>query len=429
MSKRHVIGYKPLGEDNNQKTIEVVSYSQEISCPICGATGYDPFNLLQETTAMYVNRNILKFVILILATVLPLFCITVVLASDFCGATIVDKEVPIAVWRYGIDGVRPTINSVAKGSLAEKAGLVKGDIISSINNKNIKKSSDLIEIIDTTLELKVFSKFSFKKIVINKQSTAGNGNDINTASETNATLPSQTYYAIQNLISKYGKITIIDYIIEKRQGTVSIHVDGKMIDMNGIPDNDFVSIETINRDFNLMNVDSSEVDKILVQRKDEKDKSANKTTTISTDSTSNVNITNRYGQKHNDMTTDNINKAAPISNCISLANMIQSKLSASYPSPCQRATDLHNEFIASGCGDNSVNDLAANAIDMLRNNCACIREVEHLRPLEAYSNAEICYQWHRGGYNLDAALSACSNNSEALRAVKRLQSTFNNYCR
>jgi len=45
MSKRHVIGYKPLGEDNNQKTIEVVYYSQEVSCPICAATGYDPSSI------------------------------------------------------------------------------------------------------------------------------------------------------------------------------------------------------------------------------------------------------------------------------------------------------------------------------------------------------------------------------------------------
>lgn len=42
MSKREQIEYRVEGEKGNQKTIKVVYYSKEVSCPICDATGYDP---------------------------------------------------------------------------------------------------------------------------------------------------------------------------------------------------------------------------------------------------------------------------------------------------------------------------------------------------------------------------------------------------
>lgn len=64
-------------------------------------------------------------------------------ALDFYGANVNDKEVPTSYLKVGILGVLPAVSDVTLGSIADKQGLKRGDLIVAINGKNIQKSSEL----------------------------------------------------------------------------------------------------------------------------------------------------------------------------------------------------------------------------------------------------------------------------------------------
>lgn len=100
-------------------------------------------------------------------TALPLIANTAI-ASDFYGASVTDKDVPSSYMKNGIYGSRPIINDVTYDSPAERAGFSKGDIILSINDKDVKRSSDLDNISGNTLKVNIFNGFKWKTLTIDR---------------------------------------------------------------------------------------------------------------------------------------------------------------------------------------------------------------------------------------------------------------------
>jgi len=110
--------------------------------------------------------KITKLVILTI-TALP-FIASMSIASDFYGATVTDKDTPTAAWKAGIIGVHPTINDVTYDSPAGKAGFKRGDIILSINDDDVKRTSELDKFTTNTLTVHVFDGNERKKLTIDR---------------------------------------------------------------------------------------------------------------------------------------------------------------------------------------------------------------------------------------------------------------------
>jgi len=88
------------------------------------------------------------------------------LAAEFYGASVTDKDAPSSFMRYGIYGDLPTVGSVAPGSPAETAGFARGDVIVSINGKDLVHSKDLAEFGDKTLTIRMFDGLKWKVLTI-----------------------------------------------------------------------------------------------------------------------------------------------------------------------------------------------------------------------------------------------------------------------
>lgn len=89
-------------------------------------------------------------------------------ASNFFGASVTDKDVPTIAWKVGVVGYHPTVNEIMEDSPAQKAGLVKGDIILSINNKAVKSALELREFRDSTLNVEIASGPTRRLVTINR---------------------------------------------------------------------------------------------------------------------------------------------------------------------------------------------------------------------------------------------------------------------
>jgi len=202
----------------------------------------------------------LKLKFFVLTTILLSFLATVACAVDFYGASVSDKDVPTATWKVGIDGVRPTIVNIIKGSLAEKVGFTKGDIILSINNKDTKKSSDLLKFTDNLLEVHIFSGFTWKTLIIDLHTTKTDRFTVVDAQKNPAVANTHENEDIQGLIQKHGKHKIVNFILNNRDSTITIIVDGAIQETIGTPDDEFVNVRTIRRDLSIIQISSSEVD-------------------------------------------------------------------------------------------------------------------------------------------------------------------------
>ena len=88
-------------------------------------------------------------------------------AYDLYGASITVKEVSMSMWRMGISGNYPIIDSVTLDSPAAKAGLSQGNIILSVNGRAIKNVSDLNTFNTDVLSVKIFKGYVRETIIIN----------------------------------------------------------------------------------------------------------------------------------------------------------------------------------------------------------------------------------------------------------------------
>lgn len=107
-------------------------------------------------------------------------------ASNFFGASVTDKDVPTIAWKAGVVGYHPTVNYLMDDSPAQRAGLAKGDIILTINNKAVKSALELREFRDSTLNVEIVSGPTRRLITIN-----GGDNDAEKA--TKAALLTEKY--------------------------------------------------------------------------------------------------------------------------------------------------------------------------------------------------------------------------------------------
>jgi len=90
------------------------------------------------------------------------------LAADLYGAAVTDKDAPTSYMRVGIYGDHPTVASVASGSPADKAGVVRGDIVVSINGKSILRSADLAQFSAENLTIGLFDGLKWKTLNIDR---------------------------------------------------------------------------------------------------------------------------------------------------------------------------------------------------------------------------------------------------------------------
>lgn len=89
-------------------------------------------------------------------------------ALDFYGANIADRDAPSSFLKYGIYGFRATITRVSIDSPADRAGFNQGDIILSINKKDVKRTSELNTFTTDIIKLHVFSGRERKTLTINR---------------------------------------------------------------------------------------------------------------------------------------------------------------------------------------------------------------------------------------------------------------------
>jgi hypothetical protein len=89
-------------------------------------------------------------------------------AYDFYGASITVKEVSMSMWRMGINGNYPIIDSIALNSPAAKAGLSQGNIILSINDRVIKTVSELDAFTTNVLSVKILKGYARETIIIDR---------------------------------------------------------------------------------------------------------------------------------------------------------------------------------------------------------------------------------------------------------------------
>jgi membrane-associated protease RseP (regulator of RpoE activity) len=82
--------------------------------------------------------------------------VTNVYAVDFYGADVTDSDVPSSYLKIGLFGFRPIVGTVTFDSPADKHGFQRGDIIFSINGKDIKRSSELKQFATGVLSVTIF---------------------------------------------------------------------------------------------------------------------------------------------------------------------------------------------------------------------------------------------------------------------------------
>ena len=101
---------------------------------------------------------------------IPVFVLTANVANayDFYGASVTVKEVSTSMWRMGINGNYPIIDSVTLDSPAAKAGLSQGNIILSVNDKVIKTVADLDTFTTNILSMKILKGYSRETILIDR---------------------------------------------------------------------------------------------------------------------------------------------------------------------------------------------------------------------------------------------------------------------
>ncbi len=97
-----------------------------------------------------------------------LFITNTAFAFDFYGANVTDKEAPSSYLRVGITGYRPIITELLPGTHAYKIGFKIGDIIISVNDKQIKKTSELISISGDVLNVVIFRGNERKTLSIDR---------------------------------------------------------------------------------------------------------------------------------------------------------------------------------------------------------------------------------------------------------------------
>ena len=91
-----------------------------------------------------------------------------VLAADFYGASVIDKDAPSSFMRLGIYGDHPTVGSVASGSPTERAGFAKGDVVMSINEIKVERAVDLTKCTDAILKIRIFDGLKWKTLTIDR---------------------------------------------------------------------------------------------------------------------------------------------------------------------------------------------------------------------------------------------------------------------
>jgi hypothetical protein len=82
--------------------------------------------------------------------------VTSAFAIDFYGADVTDSDLPSSYLKIGLLGFRPVVASVTLDSPAAKHGFQRGDIIVSINGKDIKSSSELHRFTTDVLSVSIF---------------------------------------------------------------------------------------------------------------------------------------------------------------------------------------------------------------------------------------------------------------------------------
>lgn len=92
--------------------------------------------------------------IVVLVTVFSFF-VSDAVANGFHGATVTDRDLPSSYMKIGLFGYRPVISEVPSDSAAAKHGFQRGDIIVSINGKDIKKSSELNQFTSDELSVSI----------------------------------------------------------------------------------------------------------------------------------------------------------------------------------------------------------------------------------------------------------------------------------
>lgn len=92
--------------------------------------------------------------VIVLVTIFSFF-VSDAVASGFHGATVTDRDLPSSYMKIGLFGYRPVISEVPLDSVAAKHGFQRGDIIVSINGKDIKKSSELNQFTSDELSVSI----------------------------------------------------------------------------------------------------------------------------------------------------------------------------------------------------------------------------------------------------------------------------------
>ncbi|KAA0891646.1 hypothetical protein [Oryzomonas rubra] len=87
---------------------------------------------------------------------------------DFYGIEVVDSDTPSSFMKYGVYGYHPTVKSGFYEADTTNLGFRRGDIIISINNKNIRSSSELYQFKTDILTVLVFSKNEKKTLTIDR---------------------------------------------------------------------------------------------------------------------------------------------------------------------------------------------------------------------------------------------------------------------
>jgi hypothetical protein len=111
------------------------------------------------------NNKLLFIVMLLLAVTFTGFSAN---AADFYGANVTDREVPTVAWRAGITGDRPIVGDVSINSPAEKHGLKRGDIIISVNGKDVRTTNELSQFKTDTISVRVFDGTEMKTLSIDR---------------------------------------------------------------------------------------------------------------------------------------------------------------------------------------------------------------------------------------------------------------------
>ncbi|MBK5276689.1 MAG: hypothetical protein JJE30_16795 [Desulfuromonadales bacterium] len=145
--------------------------------------------------------NIIKIIILLFLIVFS-YPLTGYSAMDFEGAIIEFKDVPTRAWKYGVLGNKWIVSIVKDKSHAKLIGLKQGDIILTVDDKNLVSIDDLLEMSYGEHAIKVLNtKNQVDNLVINRMppkpvNTPKNRQDLN--------LPS---IAVNDevLAQKYGK--------------------------------------------------------------------------------------------------------------------------------------------------------------------------------------------------------------------------------